>query len=218
MGSTLAQRLRAARNYADLRQQDIADACALAGYKLSRSAVAQWEYDDDRRTLPSIDCVKVVAKRTGVPLDYLLNDRAEASFTAIAEVVRHGAPAPIAPEPKSPVTDRFSDAYSKAIEFAVLQRKPELAPGFGQVIGQGQFAAQPDFMWKNIVAEFKTHPVGADTVGQMLMLEQAAGGGLTKVVILLDGTASAPYDVFGIRVYPVPSPDVAAEKLISLCK
>ena len=32
MPSTLSQRLRAARNYADLRQQDIADACALAGY------------------------------------------------------------------------------------------------------------------------------------------------------------------------------------------
>ena len=35
MPTTLAQLIKAARNYADLRQQDIADACAAAGHKVS---------------------------------------------------------------------------------------------------------------------------------------------------------------------------------------
>ena len=36
MPTTLAQRIKAARSYADLRQQDIADACTAAGHKVSR--------------------------------------------------------------------------------------------------------------------------------------------------------------------------------------
>ena len=59
MPTTLAQRIKAARSYADLRQQDIADACTAAGHKVSRSAVAQWEYDDERRTQPSIEHMKI---------------------------------------------------------------------------------------------------------------------------------------------------------------
>lgn len=77
MPTTLAQRIKAARSYADLRQQDIADACTAAGHKVSRSAVARWEYDDERRTQPSIEHMKILAKRTGVPLDWLLNDNAD---------------------------------------------------------------------------------------------------------------------------------------------
>lgn len=218
MTTTLAQRIKAARSYADLRQQDIADACAQAGIKVSRSAVAQWEYDDERRTQPSIDHIKIVAKRTGVPLEWLLNDSAE-----LADIWRFAkmhdappAPMPVAPAPQSPVTDRFSDAYSKAIEFAVLQRKPDMAAAFGRRIGQSDMSIQPDFVWGNVIAEFKTRPVGSDTVGHLLMAEQALARKVSKVVILLSPEQELPSEVFGITVYPVSSPDQAAEKLISL--
>lgn len=75
MPSQLWQRLRSARNYADLRQQDIADAC---NPKVSRGAVAQWEsIDPNNRTTPSIEQVKEVAKRTDVPFEWLMDDDAE---------------------------------------------------------------------------------------------------------------------------------------------
>lgn len=219
MPTTLAQRIRAARNYADLRQQDVADACAAAGIKVSRSAVAQWEYDDERQTRPSIDHVKVVSRRTGVPLEWLLNDSAELSdiwrFTKMADGAP-AAPMPIADLPKSPVTDRFADAYSKAIEFAVLQRRPEMAGAFGREFGQAGMRVTPDFIWGNVVAEFRTTPASADTVGRLLTVEQALARKLKKVVIELAAAVGDPHEVFGILVYPVSSPDEAASRLISL--
>lgn len=216
MATTLAQRIKAARNYADLRQQDIADACTLAGIKVSRSAVAQWEYDDERRTQPSIDHVKVVAKRTGVPVDWLLNDNAE--LADIWRFAKLSEPMPLAPEPKSPVTDRFADAYAKAVEFAVLQRKPEMASAFGRVFGHGAFIIAPDFIWGNTVIELKTSQPTTETIGRLLTTEQALSRRLEKVVITLSATPTAPHDVFGIRVYPVTSPDEAAQKIIAICE
>ena len=206
MPTTLAQRIKAARNYADLRQQDIADACAAAGHKVSRSAVAQWEYDDERRTQPSIEHMKILAKRTGVPLDWLLNDNADlADIWRFAKLTTPApsAPMPLEPAPKSPVTDRFADAFSKAIEFALLQRRPEMAAAFGREFGQGAYRVQPDFVWGN-------------TIGRLLIAEQALSRKLNKVVIELVPTPGEPHEVFGIQVYPVSSPDEAAQRLISL--
>lgn len=215
MPSELSQRLRAARNYADLRQQDIADACALAGFKVSRSAVAQWEYDDERKTTPSIEQVKVVAKRTGVPLDWLLNDNADVSDVWRAASL--GAPMPLAAPPKAPGADRMADAAAKAIEFAALQRRPDLADGFGRVLGHGPLALQPDFLWRNVLVEICTTPPAADTIGAMLMAEQATARKLSKTVILLGGPGAVPHELFGIQVLPASSPDDAAQKLIALC-
>ena len=44
MATELWQRIKTARKYADLRQQDVAVACGI-----SRGAVAQWEYEDAAR-------------------------------------------------------------------------------------------------------------------------------------------------------------------------
>lgn len=216
MPSQLSQRLRAARNYADLRQQDIADACALAGFRVSRSAVAQWEYDDERKTTPSIEQVKVVAKRTGVPLEWLLNEGAE-----VADVWRAASqtqtPMPLVPTPKSPVTDRLAEAGAKAIEFAVFQRRPDLAAGFGQVIGTAPMAVHPDFLWKNTIINFSMTDASAETIGRILLAEQAAARRMTKALILLNKDAAKDADIYGIRVCAASSPDEAAQKLIQLC-
>ena len=219
MPTTLAQRIKAARSYADLRRQDIADACTAAGHKVSRSAVAQWEYDDERRTQPSIEHMKILAKRTGVPLDWLLNDSADlADIWRFAKLTSPApsAPMPLEPAPKSPVTDRFADAFSKAIEFALLQRRPDMAAAFGREFGQGEYRVQPDFVWGNTIAEIKTTPPAADTIGRLLMAEQALSRKMRKVVIELSPTPGEPLEIFGIQVYPVSSPDEAAQALLRL--
>lgn len=215
MSTTLPQRLRAARQFADLRQQDIAEACALAGIKVSRSAVAQWEYDDERRTQPSIEHVKVVAKRTGVPLDWLLNDAAEIADIWRAGKLAEPAPMPLT-TPTPPGADRLSEACAKAIEFAVLSRRPDLAAGFGLSVVQSGIAIRPDFSWGNVIAEFKMSRPGPDAIGQLLMAEQALARRAKKVIIQLDPGADTVEEIFGVTVYHVSSPEKAADTLLSL--
>lgn len=71
--SELWQRLRQARKYADLTQQDLADACSV-----TRGAVALWEAaEPEHRTKPTTDHLITVSKVTGVPLEWLLNDTSD---------------------------------------------------------------------------------------------------------------------------------------------
>lgn len=73
MASELWQRLRQARRYADLTQLDLASRC-----NVSRGAVALWEAaEPEHRTRPTTDHLITVAKATGVPLEWLLNDASE---------------------------------------------------------------------------------------------------------------------------------------------
>lgn len=73
MASELWQRLRQARRYADLTQQDLADRCAV-----TRGAVALWEAaEPEHRTRPTTEHCITVAKTCGVPLEWLLNDASD---------------------------------------------------------------------------------------------------------------------------------------------
>lgn len=216
MTTTLAQRLRAARTYAKLRQQDIADACALAGFKVSRSAVAQWEYEDERRTQPGLDHIKIVAKRTGVPLNWLMSD--DSNLADIWGFANLKEAAPVAPMPLSaPPADRYTDAACKAIEFAVVSRKPDMAAAFGRQLGHGLLRVQPDFLWGSVLAEFTTAAASADKVGILLTAEQALSRKMRKVVVELTPQGGQPHEIYGIHVVPVTSPDEAAQALIALC-
>lgn len=70
--SELWQRLRQARKYADLTQADLAKACGV-----TRGAVALWEAAEvEHRTKPTTDHLIQIAKKTKVPLEWLLNDAA----------------------------------------------------------------------------------------------------------------------------------------------
>jgi transcriptional regulator with XRE-family HTH domain len=70
MASELWQRLRQARRFADLTQLDLATRC-----NVSRGAVALWESaEPEHRTRPTTEHLINVAKTTGVPLEWLLND------------------------------------------------------------------------------------------------------------------------------------------------
>lgn len=71
--STLWQRLRQARRYADLTQADLAQKCGV-----SRGAVALWEAEDaQHRTKPTTDHLIAISKTTKVPLEWLMNDASQ---------------------------------------------------------------------------------------------------------------------------------------------
>lgn len=73
MSSELWQRLRQARRFADLTQQDLANKCGI-----SRGAVALWEASEpEHRTRPTTDHLIRVADVCNVPLEWLLNDASE---------------------------------------------------------------------------------------------------------------------------------------------
>lgn len=73
MPSQLWQRLRQARRFADLTQADLAAKCGV-----SRGAVALWEAEEpEHRTRPTTDHLICLARVTGVPLEWLLNDASE---------------------------------------------------------------------------------------------------------------------------------------------
>lgn len=70
MPSHLHQRLRAARENAGITQAAIAALC-----DVRRGAVSLWEsVNDNRRTVPSLAQLKIVANLTGVPLYWLIDD------------------------------------------------------------------------------------------------------------------------------------------------
>lgn len=73
MATQMWQRLRQARRFADLTQSALALQCGI-----SRGAVALWEAEEpEHRTKPTTDHLIAVAKVTGVPLEWLMNDASE---------------------------------------------------------------------------------------------------------------------------------------------
>lgn len=208
MASELWQRIRAARKYADLRQQDVADVCGV-----SRAAVAQWEYDDDRRTTPSIEQVRALAKRSKVPFEWLLDDSANlGDIWQQAKV--HSTPEPVV---------IVSKLLEQAIQYEVLQARPDLAPGFALTLGQAPFAIRPDFMWDRVAVEFATE-LTEEHAARLLLTEQAAGRKMNKTIILVDRDNNtqamlrvAMTKTFGIDVVAVSSAQDAAKKVIELC-
>jgi len=138
MASGLWQRLRAARRYADKRQQDISDACGV-----SRGAVAQWESaEPGHRTRPGITELMTVSRTTGVPVEWLMNDASDPNDVFKVGTL-YGAAPPPAPTrnghnsqvgglpvaPPAP-SNRALETFIRAVEFAVMEQDPEIAAGF----------------------------------------------------------------------------------------
>lgn len=207
MASELWQRLRAVRRYADLRQEDVRQVTGV-----SRSAVAQWEAEDpQKRTIPSIDQVKAIAKLASIPLEWLLNDNA--NLDDIWQIGKLSAPAPV------PVSDRIADAFIKAVEFELLTKRPELAAGFSRTIPMSLLANKIDYWYGRLMVEFKADTkTVAEACGYLLMAERAIGGKISKAVLVY-----GPYDsnereaiasTLGIDVEVVTSPAEAADFLI----
>jgi len=78
MPSTLPQLIQAARRYAQLSQQGLADKVGV-----SRPAVSHWENDNPGKgTAPTRENIVAISKATGAPLDWLLSDESDVSDTA----------------------------------------------------------------------------------------------------------------------------------------
>lgn len=212
MASELWQRLRAARRYADLRQEDVRRVTGV-----SRSAVAQWEAEEpEKRTTPSIDQVKAVAKLAKLPLEWMLNDHAN-----VDDVWQIGGLQMTTPSVPA-AADRLAGAFAGAIEFAVMQRKTELAAGFRRQIPLLVDTFSPDFWWGKTLVCFRVDQSPLmDICGKLLMAEKAVGGKVRKVILAFGGDRDlALWDslrnTFDIEIVAVDSPDGAADFLVRL--
>ena len=213
MASELWQRLRTARKYADLRQEDISRVC-----KVTRSAVAQWEAKEpEKRTTPAIDQVREIAKLCRLPLEWLLND--SANTDDVWEIGKLYTPSATQAPMLTP-GNRLDSAFEKAIEFDLLQRKPELAEGFGRGLPLANTSLKPDFWYGKTVIEIKTSDRAiVETCGQLLLIEKAIGGKCHKAVLVYgpaDQTVLSAYAAaFGIDIVPVASPADAANYIVA---
>lgn len=197
MSSELWQRIRAARKYADLKQQDVATACGV-----SRGAVAQWEYEDPvRRTTPSIDQMKALSKLAKVPFDWLLNDAA--SLDDIWQYAKINEPAP------AEETDFTKDVIAELVKMQFF----DPMPGFYRTVGQNSTAIQADFVFKDVAIQFADR-FDMDDVAKMLLLDRAAGGIARKVLMvrspIAETQAQQVKEVFGVTVEQVRSAKAAA--------
>lgn len=214
MASELWQRLRTARKFADLRQEDISKVC-----KVTRSAVAQWEAKEvEKRTTPSIDQVRAIAKLCKLPVEWMLND--SANTDDVWEIGKLHTPANIPVATLFEPGKRLDSAFEKAIEFELLQRKPELAEGFNRIIPLANTAIRPDFWYGKTLIELKTSEHGIlDACAQLLLVEKAVGGKCKKAVLVYgpaDQNLLASYGAaFGIDVLTVTSPTDAADYIVA---
>jgi len=72
---TLGERIRQARKYCGLSQEQLAEQMCV-----SRSAIAKWETD---KGLPDIENLKILSRFLGVSMDSLLSDSDDAPFSVI---------------------------------------------------------------------------------------------------------------------------------------
>lgn len=204
MKSELWQRLRAARDYADKRQEDIAKACGV-----SRGAVALWERNiPDKRTRPDIRQIQIVAKETGLPLEWLLNDSADPSDvwrvggTEVRAPIAQAAPA------------RALETFVRAVEYEVTERAPTLVSAFNVHIGP----VHVDFAHGRHLAVF-AEGEDMDKVGRLLAAERAGGALFVKHLLVWkkdQGLTTLP-PLFDIDVVLVASPRAAADLLVGYC-
>lgn len=74
MPSQLHDRIRSARKFAKLTQEELGERL-----EVSKAAVAQWEAkDEEKRTLPTIANLIRIRRETGVSMDWLMDDSANA--------------------------------------------------------------------------------------------------------------------------------------------
>lgn len=215
MKSQLWQRIRAARKFADLRQQDIAGPCGVG-----RSTVALWESKmEENRTKPDLDQLKTLAKLTSLPLDFFINDNADPD-----DVWKIGAqhkPAQIGP----PVSqDKMLESFIRAVEFEVMQHRPDLAQGFSAAVGSGLARIRADFFYGKQLIVFRIDSQGMDhaALANLLLLEKAAGRPLDKTIIswVREGSTQADdfteeaFEVFDVMTYRVRTPAEAASLIL----
>lgn len=197
--SQLWQRLRAARRKADLRQQDIAEKIGK-----SRATIALWEsHQEDIRTSPSAEDVRVFAQVCKVPVTFLMDNRYHPDDVWKMDgdgMSANDHAAPVAPPASAALAskgvllgmeDRRAQTFWSSVEFTVCERSPGLAESF---VRHPQL---PDFMHNANAVVFASDSVVAQNlmVGAMALLLQAEhrdGKTYAKHVLVFRGTGSNP--------------------------
>ena len=122
MKSELHQRLRAARTFADLSQQEVAKAC-----NVTRPAVSQWEaLELTKRTTPSLEQVKTIARLCNVPLEWLTDD--EADPDSVWGFLKENRWTPAAAKPVTTATASRAD-FLAGLRFELTTLAVPLVPG-----------------------------------------------------------------------------------------
>lgn len=220
MPSELWQRLKAARSHAGLRQLDVSKPLGI-----HRTAVTLWESkNESQRTKPDLDQIKTLSALYRVPLEWLLSDASE--IDDLERVSKNF-------KPSSPAIDpaRALEAFTRAVEFEILTKRPDMADGFHARVGVlGRQEVKPDFCFRDLLVCFSTpKPAGLDmdALAKLLLLERAKGTPAHKLLVVWTNkdepgaiaaatSAGAASELFGIEVMPVKSPADAASRLISL--
>lgn len=222
MTSELWERLRAARKFADKRQQDIADALGV-----SRPTVALWEsHDTKHRTSPSLTQLKLISKATRVPLAWLLDDTADPG--RVFDLLLSAKSAAQSPESGAPSQQqKLREAFLRAMEFYFLDARLDIADSFDRVVPcrGGQIKADLLFKKQLVSFSFDGDRPWQSIAGDMLVCEKMVKlGALDKHVILIQVKTAqgAPgnddcYDLCGIKPHYVHTPEEAAREVISIC-
>lgn len=217
MKSSLAAKIRAARQAAGFTQQQVAERLGV-----TRGAVTQWEArDEDSRTQPSIELLRRFSEVTGVPFSWLIDDAFRAGDVHHARNLQRAGkwhevqvtmPDQDAPkkatliEPFAMVTHdeadagyvpRLARAFWMAVEYQLVSERPELERCFDAPIGRGNGSVRVDYLTDTSLVAFSVLPQGNPSgalrrkIGDLLLQEKLIGRPLRKAILLWtsgDGT------------------------------
>lgn len=231
MSSELWQRIRSARQYADLNQDDVAKVCGV-----SRPAVSLWESKDpSKRTKPDINQIQALAKLARLPVEYFLNDKIEPED--VWEVGKQHKAATVGgatvtaalggamPLPRQ-VTRNEESLFASALQYYVFRiaRERGLDPqalegAFSQRIPMAITSWVPDFFHGKLIVEISGQNADLDKVCANLLTAERATGGKLEKLILYRGTpvpdTTNLENLFGIHLFPVTDPREAAELIVA---
>lgn len=208
----LWQRLRAARAYADMKQQDVADAMRLLGQPISRPALALWESAEERnRTMPKPEQVVAFAKACKVPAMYLLDDTQRDDVLAVRAYTENHT----THDQEAQDLLMTARAFWMDVKKTLLASDPDVAPYLDKTVRcpsgiEFQLALKTR---RSLVS--CTHDTSATEhtdallvreIGYLLMAELAVGAGRHDRVLMIFGAKKSQIDAdaleqrYGVRV------------------
>jgi len=217
--SELWQRIRAARRFAGMTQDDLAREAGI-----SRSAYAFWEgKTPENRTNPNGQQLMMVARLTKVPVEWLMSNLSKVEdvwkITSKENEARAERPAP------APGTDRLTESYWPAVEFAVLSENPGLHDSFQFGVAAPPLNLVADFHYKqSVVVYCKTDLLAglSEHLGRLLLIEAMLGRPLSKYLLHWTRGGEALPDVteaagsIGVRLLQVKTVGDASSFLLGL--
>lgn len=185
MASEFWQRLRAARTSLNLTQAAMARHLGV-----TRSGYAFYEERSDSRVRPNIEQLKAMADVLRVPVEWLLNDNADANDiwqyripgARPAVVVTVGATTP-APAP----TSRLEETFWRAAEYQVIAAEHSRAHAFGVPLATGSVKVTADYLSDRTLVQFSKWGGLAslvDQLGRLFLTEAASRKKLQKHLLL----------------------------------